>query len=90
MRNLIKRYGSYERFEECTGGRVLQPEEIRALVTDYVQREGFNDGEILLNLSTDILSTAVMSKTSSHGILTVKLGEIRESWIEGLLRHELS
>ena len=90
MKNLIKKFGSYEAFEEMTGGRLLQPQEIRALVTEYVQREGFDDGEILLNLSTNILSTAMMSRTGNHGVLTVRLGQIHESWIEGLLRHELS
>ncbi|XP_075247285.1 microtubule-associated tyrosine carboxypeptidase 1-like [Convolutriloba macropyga] len=90
LRNLIRRYGSYERYEELTGGRVLQPNEIRALVTDYVQREGFDDGEILLNMSTSILSTAMMSRAGGHGVLTVKVGEMHESWIEGMLRHELS
>ena len=91
MKLLIRKYGSYEKFEANTGGRVLTRQEIIDLVKDYCQRENFRDGEIILNLSEDLLSTASMTRTHGpHGILCVRIGEIHESWIEGLLRHELS
>jgi hypothetical protein len=65
MNNLIKKYGSYEKFEELTGGRLLTKFEIGCLVREYCQREGFADGEIVLNLSDDLLSTASMAHAQS-------------------------
>ena len=84
MKTLIRKYGSYENFESQTGGRVLSRQEIIDLVKDYCRREQFNDGEIILNLSEDLLSTASMTRTPGpHGILCVRIGDIYESWIEG-------
>ena len=91
MKFVIRKYGSYENFESTNGGRVLTRQEIIGLVKDYCRRENFGDGEIILNLSEDLLSTASMTRmTGPHGLLCVRVGDIYESWIEGLLRHELS
>ncbi|XP_063720379.1 uncharacterized protein LOC134846894 isoform X2 [Symsagittifera roscoffensis] len=91
MKFLIRKYGSYEKFESENGGRLLSRQEIINLVKDYCRRENFGDGEIILNLSEDLLSTASMTRLNGpHGLLCVRVGDMYESWIEGMLRHELS
>lgn len=88
MEIAIKRYGSYEEFENQTGGPVLGRSQIITLVKNYVKRENL-ENEIMLNLSEDLLSRGSMTRVKGKPTLNVRVVNLRQYWVEGLLRHEI-
>ena len=84
----IQRYGSYEKFEEQTGGKILQRSNIVALIQRYLKRENM-EREIMVNLSEDLLSRGSMTRIKGKPTLNVRVVNLREYWVEGLLRHEI-
>eukprot|EP00062_Callorhinchus_milii_P019974 gi/632975127/ref/XP_007904052.1/ PREDICTED: uncharacterized protein KIAA0895-like homolog [Callorhinchus milii] len=84
----LKQYGSYENFEVATGGSVLAKSKIWASIRKYMQKEGCA-GEVVVRLSDDLLSQAVMMVENSRPTLTINLGGARQYWLEGMLRHEI-
>lgn len=88
MENAIQKYGNYENFEEQTGGKVLQRSSIMALIQRYLKREEL-EREIIVNLSEDLLSRGSMTRVKGKPTLNVRIVDLREYWVEGLLRHEI-
>ena len=88
MEIAINRYGSYEEFENQTGGPVLGRAQIITLVKNYVKRENL-ENEIMLNLSEDLLSRGSMTRVKGKPTLNVRVVNLRQYWVEGLLRHEI-
>lgn len=88
MQNAIIKYGTYEKFEEQTGGKVLQRSNIMALIQRYLKREEL-EKEITVNLSEDLLSRGSMTRVKGKPTLNVRIVDLREFWVEGLLRHEI-
>ncbi|XP_076110008.1 putative tyrosine carboxypeptidase MATCAP2 [Mytilus galloprovincialis] len=88
MEIAIDRYGSYEEFENQTGGPVLGRSQIITLVKNYVKRENL-ENEIMLNLSEDLLSRGSMTRVKGKPTLNVRIVNLRQFWVEGLLRHEI-
>ncbi|KAL4233961.1 hypothetical protein ACF0H5_005616 [Mactra antiquata] len=88
MQNAIKKYGTYEKFEDQTGGKVLQRSAIMALIQRYLKRDEL-EKEIMVNLSEDLLSRGSMTRTKGKPTLNVRIVDLREYWVEGLLRHEI-
>jgi len=84
----MRNYGSYENFEEITGGKILQRSQIMTLIQRYLKREEL-EGEILVNLSEDLLSRGSMTRSKGKAQLNVRVVNLRENWVEGLLRHEI-
>ncbi|XP_061598067.1 putative tyrosine carboxypeptidase MATCAP2 [Cololabis saira] len=89
MELVLERYGSYERFEQATGGPLLSKSQISNNVRKYMEKEGCM-GEIVVQLTDDLLSGASMTVVSSRPTLTINISSTREHWLEGLLRHEIS
>lgn len=88
MECVLKRFGSYESFEEVTGGGVLPKSQVWACVRKYLQKEGCV-GEVVVRLSDELLSQAVMVIDSCRPTLTINLSGARQHWLEGMLRHEI-
>ena len=88
MEKAIDKYGTYEKFEEETGGKILQRSSIMALIQRYLKREEL-EGEIMVNLSEDLLSRGSMTRVKGKPMLNVRIINLREYWVEGLLRHEI-
>ncbi|XP_053551296.1 microtubule-associated tyrosine carboxypeptidase 1 [Bombina bombina] len=85
---VLQKYGSYENFESVTGGNLLSKCQIWASCRKYMQKEGCA-GEVVVQLSEDLLSQAVMTVENSRPTLTINLLGARQHWLEGMLRHEI-
>ncbi|CAK6979268.1 microtubule-associated tyrosine carboxypeptidase [Scomber scombrus] len=88
MECVLKKFDSYENFEEVTGGNVLPKSQVWAAVRKYLQKEGCV-GEVVVRLSDELLSQAVMVVENSRPTLTINLAGARQHWLEGMLRHEI-
>ncbi|XP_068117342.1 microtubule-associated tyrosine carboxypeptidase 1 isoform X2 [Hyperolius riggenbachi] len=85
---VINKYGNYENFESITGGKLLSKSQIWACCRRYMQKEGCS-GEVVVQLTEDLLSQAVMTTENSRPTLTINLLGARQHWLEGVLRHEI-
>ncbi|KAL8619469.1 hypothetical protein ACOMHN_011820 [Nucella lapillus] len=88
MEEAIRQFGSYEDFEEQTGGRVLTKPQIYAQVRKYLKKEDL-ESEIQVNMCEDLLSRGSMTQRKGRAQLNVRVVNLREHWCDGLLRHEL-
>ncbi|RUS78150.1 hypothetical protein EGW08_014079 [Elysia chlorotica] len=88
MERAIRYFGSYEHFEEITGGKILNRSQIYSLIKRYISREELEE-EVVINLSEDLLSRGSMTRAKGKSVLSVRSVNLREHWAEGLLRHEL-
>nr|XP_033786096.1 uncharacterized protein KIAA0895 homolog isoform X2 [Geotrypetes seraphini]XP_033786097.1 uncharacterized protein KIAA0895 homolog isoform X2 [Geotrypetes seraphini] len=84
----LEKYGSYEKFEQVTGGNLLPKNRIWLHVRKYMEREHCL-GEIIVNLTEDLLSRASMTIVNGRPTLTINISTAREQWLEGMLRHEI-
>ncbi|XP_026205985.1 uncharacterized protein KIAA0895 isoform X2 [Anabas testudineus] len=84
----LQRYGSYEKFEQVTGGSLLTKSRIWHNVKKYMEKEGCM-GEIVVQVTDDLLSRASMTVVNSRPTLTINISTAREQWLEGMLRHEI-
>nr|XP_020845037.1 uncharacterized protein KIAA0895-like homolog isoform X1 [Phascolarctos cinereus]XP_020845038.1 uncharacterized protein KIAA0895-like homolog isoform X1 [Phascolarctos cinereus] len=85
---VLEKYGTYEQFEAITGGQLLTKCQIWSIVRKYMQKEGCT-GEVVVQLSEDLLSQAVMMVENSRPTLAINLTGARQYWLEGMLRHEI-
>ncbi|XP_073461694.1 microtubule-associated tyrosine carboxypeptidase 1-like isoform X2 [Aquarana catesbeiana] len=85
---VISKYGNYENFESITGGKLLSKSQIWSCCRRYMQKEGCS-GEVVVQLTEDLLSQAVMTTENSRPTLTINLLAARQYWLEGVLRHEI-
>ncbi|XP_056254440.1 putative tyrosine carboxypeptidase MATCAP2 [Seriola aureovittata] len=88
MELALLRYGSYEKFEQVTGGNLLTKSRIWHNVKKYMEKEGCI-GEIVVQVTDDLLSRASMTVVNSRPTLTINISTAREHWLEGMLRHEI-
>lgn len=88
METALERYGSYERFEQVTGGSLLSKSRIWTSVKKYMEKEGCV-GEMVVQVTDDLLSRASMTVVNSRPTLTINTATAREHWLEGMLRHEI-
>ncbi|XP_070703127.1 putative tyrosine carboxypeptidase MATCAP2 [Pempheris klunzingeri] len=88
MELALQRYGSYEKFEQVTGGNLLTKSRICHNVKKYMEKEGCF-GEIVVQVTDDLLSRASMTVVNSRPTLTINTATAREHWLEGMLRHEI-
>lgn len=84
----LEKYGSYEKFQQATGGSLLPKPRIWYQVRKYMEKEGCI-GEIVVQLSEDLLSRASMTVVNGRPTLTINVSTAREQWLEGMLRHEI-
>ncbi|XP_028624398.1 uncharacterized protein KIAA0895-like homolog [Grammomys surdaster] len=85
---VLEKFGTYENFEAATGGQLLTKCQIWSIVRKYMQKEGCV-GEVVVQLSEDLLSQAVMMVENSRHTLAINLTGARQYWLEGMLRHEI-
>lgn len=85
---VLEKFGTYEHFEAATGGQLLTKCQIWSTVRKYMQKEGCV-GEVVVQLSEDLLSQAVMMVENSRPTLAINLTGARQYWLEGMLRHEI-
>ncbi|XP_072416813.1 putative tyrosine carboxypeptidase MATCAP2 isoform X1 [Chiloscyllium punctatum] len=88
MKMALKKYGSYEKFEQATGGNLLTKSRIWFYVKKYMEREDCL-GDIAVHLTDDLLSRASMTIVNGRPTLTINVSTAREHWLEGMLRHEI-
>ncbi|XP_064025892.1 putative tyrosine carboxypeptidase MATCAP2 isoform X2 [Pogoniulus pusillus] len=88
MERTLQKYGSYEKFEQATGGSLLTKSRIWNHVRKYMVKEGCL-GEIVVHLTEDLLSRASMTVVNGRPTLTINVATAREHWLEGMLRHEI-
>ncbi|KAJ8252179.1 hypothetical protein COCON_G00214910 [Conger conger] len=88
MECVLRTFGSYESFEEATGGPLLPKSRVWAAARKYLQKESCV-GEVVVCLSEELLSQAVMMVESCRPTLTINLSGARQHWLEGMLRHEI-
>ncbi|XP_055504654.1 microtubule-associated tyrosine carboxypeptidase 1-like isoform X2 [Leucoraja erinacea] len=88
MKSVVKMYGCYENFEVATGGAMLSKNKIWTCIRSYMRKEGCS-GEVVVRLSDDLLSQAVMMVENCRPTLTINLAGARQHWLEGMLRHEI-
>ncbi|KAM9307800.1 putative tyrosine carboxypeptidase MATCAP2 [Gastrophryne carolinensis] len=88
MKKALIKYGSYEKFEQATGGSLLPKSRIWHQVRKYMEKEGCL-GEIVVHLTEDLLSRASMTVVNGRPTLTINIATAREHWLEGMLRHEI-
>ncbi|XP_012973255.1 uncharacterized protein KIAA0895-like homolog [Mesocricetus auratus] len=85
---VLEKFGTYEHFEAATGGQLLTKCQIWSTVRKYMQKEGCV-GEVVVQLSENLLSQAVMMVENSRPTLAINLTGARQYWLEGMLRHEI-
>ncbi|XP_004600665.2 microtubule-associated tyrosine carboxypeptidase 1 [Sorex araneus] len=85
---VLEKFGTYEQFEAVTGGQLLTKCQIWSIARKYMQKEGCA-GEVVVQLSEDLLSQAVMMVENSRPTLAINLSGARQYWLEGMLRHEI-
>ncbi|XP_042294152.1 uncharacterized protein KIAA0895-like homolog [Sceloporus undulatus] len=85
---VLEKYGTYENFEASNGGKLLSKCQIWSIVRKYLQKEGCS-GEVVVQLTEDLLSQAVMMVENSRPTLAINLSGARQNWLEGMLRHEI-
>ncbi|KAM4724850.1 putative tyrosine carboxypeptidase MATCAP2 [Anableps anableps] len=88
MEVALERYGSYEIFEQVTGGNLLTKSRIWSNVKRYMEKEGCV-GEIVIQVTDDLLSRASMTAVNGRPTVTINTSSAREHWLEGMLRHEI-
>ncbi|XP_018609837.1 uncharacterized protein KIAA0895 [Scleropages formosus] len=88
MELALDKYGTYEKFEQATGGNLLSKGRIGYLVKKYMEKEDCV-GEIVVHLTDDLLSRASMTVVNSRPTLTINMSTAREYWLEGMLQHEI-
>ncbi|KAM6300463.1 LOW QUALITY PROTEIN: microtubule-associated tyrosine carboxypeptidase 1 [Aegotheles albertisi] len=88
IQTVLEKYGTYESFEVATGGRLLSKCQIWSVIRKYMQKEGCV-GEVVVQLTDDLLSQAVMMVEDSRPTLAINLAGARQHWLEGMLRHEI-
>ncbi|KAG8562230.1 hypothetical protein GDO81_015623 [Engystomops pustulosus] len=88
LNTVLNKYGSYETFESSTGGNLLSKCQIWSCCRRYMQKESCS-GEVVVQLTEDLLSQAVMTNENSRPTLTINLLGARQHWLEGMLRHEI-
>ncbi|XP_003969222.1 uncharacterized protein KIAA0895 isoform X1 [Takifugu rubripes] len=88
MELVLQRYGSFEVFQQVTGGSLLTKSRIWHSVKKYMEKEGCL-GEIVVQVTDDLLSRASMTVVNSRPTLTINTSTAREHWLEGMLRHEI-
>ncbi|XP_078085051.1 putative tyrosine carboxypeptidase MATCAP2 [Mustelus asterias] len=88
MKMALQKYGSYEKFEQATGGSLLTKSRIWFYVKKYMEREDCL-GDIAVHLTDDLLSRASMTIVNGRPTLTINVSTAREHWLEGMLRHEI-
>ncbi|XP_031709495.1 uncharacterized protein KIAA0895 [Anarrhichthys ocellatus] len=88
MELALQRYGSYEKFEKATGGNLLTKSRVWHNIKKYMEKEGCV-GEIVAQVTDDLLSRASMTVVNSRPTLTINSSTAREHWLEGMLRHEI-
>ncbi|CAH1268768.1 KIAA0895L [Branchiostoma lanceolatum] len=89
MENALKRFGTYENFEARTGGKRLTRGEIMTIVKRCFKREKLQNGEVIINLSDDLLSRASMTQSRGRPTLNINVNTSRQFWLEGVARHEI-
>ncbi|XP_041755210.2 uncharacterized protein KIAA0895-like [Coregonus clupeaformis] len=88
MECILRKFGNYENFEEVTGGSILPKSRVWAAARKYLQKENCV-GEVVVCLSEELLSQAVMMVESCRPTLTINLSGARQHWLEGMFRHEI-
>uniref|UniRef100_A0A671L0R7 KIAA0895 like n=1 Tax=Sinocyclocheilus anshuiensis TaxID=1608454 RepID=A0A671L0R7_9TELE len=88
MECVLRKYETYENFEEVTGGSLLPKSQVWAATRKYLQKEDCV-GEVVVSLSVELLSQAVMMVERCRPTLTINLSGARQHWLEGMLRHEI-
>ena len=88
MENALEKYGTYEEFESKTGGQILSRSQIYTVVTRYLKTENLEQ-EVVVNLTEELLSRGSMTRCKGKAQLNVRLVNLREFWLDGLLRHEI-
>uniref|UniRef100_A0A8C5QRU6 Microtubule associated tyrosine carboxypeptidase 1 n=1 Tax=Leptobrachium leishanense TaxID=445787 RepID=A0A8C5QRU6_9ANUR len=88
LNSVLRKYGSYETFESITGGNLLSKSQVWSRCRKYMQKECCS-GEVVVQLTEDLLSQAVMSVENSRPTLSINLLGARQHWLEGMLRHEI-
>ncbi|XP_077166983.1 microtubule-associated tyrosine carboxypeptidase 1 [Paroedura picta] len=85
---VLEKYGTYESFEATNGGKLLSKSQIWSIIRKYMQKEGCS-GEVVVQLTEDLLSQAVMMVENCRPTLAINLSGARQNWLEGMLRHEI-
>ena len=73
---MLRNYGTYDNFEQKNLGDEMKRYELVSYVDAYCSREGIRPHDIMINISSDLLSTASMGKLNNYGVLSLKLGSI--------------
>lgn len=88
MNAVLDKYGTYESFEATNGGKLLTKSQIWSIIRKYMQKESCT-GEVVVELTENLLSQAVMMVENSRPTLAINLSGARQFWLEGMLRHEI-
>ncbi|XP_063284660.1 putative tyrosine carboxypeptidase MATCAP2 [Pelobates fuscus] len=88
IKQTLQKYGSYEKFEQVTGGSLLPKWQIYKEIRKYMEKEGCT-GEIAVNLTEDILTHASIGNVKGHPKMAINVSMAREHWLKGTLRHEI-
>lgn len=88
MELAIQNYGTYEEFELQSGGQILSRAQIYTAIKRYLKRENL-ENEVQINLCEDLLSRGSMTRSKGRPMLNVRVVNLREFWLDGLLRHEI-
>ncbi|KAJ8042149.1 hypothetical protein HOLleu_13140 [Holothuria leucospilota] len=88
MESALERYGCYEKFEETTAGRRLMPHEFQERFETYLKAENL-ENQVGLNMTPDLLSRALMTRSRGRSVMNIKLNILRDYWAQGVLQHEI-
>ncbi|CAG5136161.1 unnamed protein product [Candidula unifasciata] len=88
LKRVIAQFGSYENYEEISGGRSLTKDQILSVVQRYLIADKLTE-QIHVNLCDDLISHGSLTRVKGETILNVRCANMRQNWAEGLLRHEI-
>ncbi|KAH9507777.1 hypothetical protein Btru_053696 [Bulinus truncatus] len=88
LENTLAHFGSYETFEEVTGGPLLSRSEIYSVAKNYLAAENLDD-EIRIILKDDLISRGSIINNKGQYTVNLRCVNLRANCLEGLLRHEV-
>lgn len=65
MECVLRKFGSYENFEEVTGGNILPKSQVWAAVRKYLQKEGCV-GEVSVESNSQLTCASTLQPQASH------------------------
>eukprot|EP00400_MALV-I_sp_L67-5_P000850 gene850-805_t len=88
LATVLDKYGTFQRYQEQNGGRILTHEECQNQVNEYLEMNNLTD-QVFVNYDPHLVARASMTTPHSKPTLNLRPRGNRQNWLQGTLDHEL-